>query len=70
MKRDANRSALTFNLRPENANLSKSPDARQACAMQLLILLAYQPTQTGNTLRLYPMLISRCDYEFWPHETM
>jgi len=33
-------------------------------------LLAYQPTQTDNTLCLYPMLISCFDYEFWPHESM
>jgi hypothetical protein len=47
-----------------------SPDARHACAMQLLILLAYPPTQTDNTTRLCPMLVARCDYALWPHESM
>jgi hypothetical protein len=36
--------------------------------MQLLISLAYPPTQTDNTPR--PMLVAHCDYEFWPHGSM
>ena len=70
MKREADRSDLTFNLPPGNASLSMSPDARHACATQLLTLLAYPPTQTDNTPRPYPMLVARCDYEFWPDESM
>jgi hypothetical protein len=38
--------------------------------MQLLILLAYPPTQTDSTPRPCPMLVARCDDEFWPHESM
>ena len=67
---DADRSGLTFNLPPGNASLSMGPDARHACAMQLLILLAYSPTRTDNTPRPGPMLGARCDYESWPHESM
>ena len=69
VKREADRSGLTFNPSPGNASLSMSPDARPAFAMQLLILLAYPPTQTDNTPRPCPMLVTRCDYEFWPHES-
>ena len=70
MKREADRSGLTFNPPPGNASLSMSPDVRHACAKQLLILLAYPPTQTDNTPRPRPMLVARCDYEFWPHGSM
>ena len=70
VKREADRSGLTFNPPPGNASLSMSPDARHACAMQFLILLAYPPTQTDNTPRPCPTLVARCDYEFWPHESM
>jgi hypothetical protein len=47
---------LTFNLPPENASPSMGPDARHACAMQPLILLACPPTRTDNTPRLCAML--------------
>src|SRR6476660_1968585 len=68
---DADRSGgPTFNLPPGSASLSMSLDARHACAMQLLMLLAYPPTQTDNTSRPCPMLRARCDYEFWPHASM
>jgi len=64
------RSALTFNSPPGNASLSMGPDARHACAMQLLILLAYPPNQTDNIPRPCAMLGARCDYEPWPHASM
>ena len=70
MKREADTSVLTFNPSRRNAILSMSPDARHACAMQLLILLAYTPTQTDNTPRPFPMLVARCDHEFWLHESI
>jgi hypothetical protein len=54
VKREADRSGLTFNPLSGNASLSMSRDARHACAMQLLILLAYPPTQTANTPRPCP----------------
>jgi hypothetical protein len=59
---------MALNPLPGNASLSMSPDARHA--MQLLILLAHPPAQTDNTPRPYPMLVARCDYEFWLHESM
>ena len=59
-----------FNLPPGNASLSMGPNARHACAMQLLILLAYSPTQTDNTPRSGPMSGARCDCGSSPHESM
>jgi hypothetical protein len=47
-----------------------SPDARHAYAMQLSILLAYPPTQTNNTPHPCPILVTRCDCEFWLHASM
>jgi hypothetical protein len=47
-----------------------SPDVRHACAMQLLILPGCRPTETDNTPRPRPMLLARCDGEFWPHKSM
>jgi hypothetical protein len=67
---DADRSGLTFSLPPGNASLSMGPNARHACAMQLLILLAYSPTQTYNTPRSGPMSGARCDCGSSPHESM
>jgi hypothetical protein len=47
-----------------------SPDARHAYAMQLLMMRAHPPTRTDNTHRPCPTLVARCDYEFWPHESV
>jgi len=70
VKREADRSGLTFNRPSGNASLSMSRDSRHAYATQLLTLLAYPPTQTDNTPRPCPMLLARCDDEFWPDESM
>ena len=44
--------------------------ATEALMSRLPAANGYPPTQIDNTPRPCPMLVARCDYEFWPHESM